>query len=125
MGCGDRDHEFSKTKSFSAADLNRHLAIDSHRSLRLLGRLGFLRNAEGAEKTANYIRTDSWRPTGEFLKNTPIGMLYYLPRVFRIGSNSAVKRRAHLKPARFHSRPVRHRRADNLSGPGSNPDISD
>jgi hypothetical protein len=104
------NHEFSKRKSFSAADVNRHLDIDRHRYIRLLGRLGFLRKEEGAEKTANYIRTDSWRPRVEFLKGTPIGIAYYLPIVFRIGSNSAVKIRAHLKPARFHSRPVHHRR---------------
>ena len=46
------NHEFSKRKQFSAAELNRHLDIDSTRYLRLLGRLGFLREQERAEKTA-------------------------------------------------------------------------
>ena len=37
------NHEFSKQKQFTAADVNRHLDIDSNRYLRLLGRIGFLR----------------------------------------------------------------------------------
>jgi len=37
------NNEFSKQKQFTAADVNRHLDIDSNRYLRLLGRIGFLR----------------------------------------------------------------------------------
>ena len=35
-------NELSKRKQFTAADVNRHLDIDSNRYLRLLGRIGFL-----------------------------------------------------------------------------------
>ena len=103
------DNEFSKRKQFTAADINRHLEFDSNRYLKLLGRIGFLRKEAGAEKVAKYSRTDSWPPPVKFLKGTPTGTVYYLPNVFRIRSNSAVKIRAYLKPGGFHSPVSNHR----------------
>jgi len=81
------NHEFSKRKSFSAADLNRHLAIDSTKYLRLLGRLGFVEQAKepAAEKTKIYTRTASWPPPAEFFRGTPIGIVYYIQKGFRFG----------------------------------------
>jgi hypothetical protein len=40
------NHELSKRKQFSAADVNRHLDIDSSRYLRLLVRVGFIQKIE-------------------------------------------------------------------------------
>jgi len=49
--------------------LNRHMDFDSHRYLKLLCRLGFLRKEAGAGM-ANYSRTDSWPPPAAFFKGT-------------------------------------------------------
>ena len=69
-----------------AADLNRHLAIDSTKYLSLLGRLGFVEQAkEPAAKTRVYTRTGSWPPPAEFFKGTPIGIVYYIQKWFRFG----------------------------------------
>jgi hypothetical protein len=73
LAVGIIDHEFSQRKQFNSADLNRHLDIDSHRDLKLLGRLGFLRKEAGAEKVANYCSTGSWPRPWEFFKGSPIG----------------------------------------------------
>ena len=78
------NHEFSKRKQFSAADVNRHVSIDSTRYLRLLGRLNFLEQAKDKVdgKTTVYSRSATWPPPVEFFKGSAIGIVYYLQKWF-------------------------------------------
>jgi len=49
-------HELSKRKQFNAADVSRHLDIDSSKYLRLLVRVGFLRSVKaGPGKAVEYV----------------------------------------------------------------------
>ena len=49
-------NELSKRKQFTAADVNRHLDLDSNRYLRLLVRVGFLRAVEEGGAARRIVR---------------------------------------------------------------------
>jgi hypothetical protein len=50
-------NELSKRKQFTAADVNRHLDIDCHRDLRLLGRAGFAAQHRKTAWKKDYLAT--------------------------------------------------------------------
>jgi DNA-directed RNA polymerase specialized sigma24 family protein len=80
------DHELSKQREFSAADVGRYVEFDCDRHLSLLRRKGFL-DATAAEgkKAAGYLRAAAWPPPGTFFKSGPIGFTYYIQTWFRYG----------------------------------------
>ena len=69
-----------------AADLNRHLAIDSNRYLRLLGALASSNKPKNRpQRRPRYtpeLDPGRRRPS---LQGTPIGIVYYIQKWFRFG----------------------------------------